>query len=132
MKLFVNLFCHDIDAQLAFYQALLNLPEDVRSHSPIYRSVATADFHFGFHAPDAYDLLSLSNRKPDQLAGSPVTAYATFMLDNPDEVNRLTSDVSRLGGRVIKAPYTTYYGQWQSVVADPEDHVFRISCIKPS
>jgi predicted lactoylglutathione lyase len=130
MKLLVNLFCQDIDAQLAFYQALLNLPEDVHSHSPIYRSVATEDFHFGFHAPDAYDLLSLSNRKPDMLANAPVTAYATFFLDSMDEVDRLTVKATQLGGRVVKAPYATYYGQWQSVVADPEDHVFRLSCMK--
>jgi hypothetical protein len=32
-----------------------------------------------------------------------------------------------LGARLIKAPYATYYHEWQAVLADPEDHVFRLS-----
>ena len=132
MKLFVNLFCENIDAQLAFYQALLGLPEDGHSHSPIYRSVSKEDFHFGFHAVKAYELLSLSDRKPEMLQNAPVTAYASFMLDRPAEVDHMAERVVVLGGRVVKPPYETYYGQWQAVLADPEDHVFRVSCLLPA
>lgn len=127
MKLFVNLFCTDIAAQLAFYQALLGLPEDSHSRSPIYRAVETEHFQFGFHAPPAYGVLQLADRQSADPASAPVTAYATFMLDNPAEVNAAADRAAALGGRIVKGPYATYYGQWQAVLADPEGHVFRVS-----
>jgi catechol 2,3-dioxygenase-like lactoylglutathione lyase family enzyme len=127
MKLFVNLFCRNIEAQLAFYQDLLGLPEAVHSRSPIYRAIESHSFQFGFHAPPAYGLLSLGDRTPAPKSTAPVTGYATFMLDTPQDVYAAASRVAALGGRVIKAPYASYYHQWQAVLADPEDHVFRIS-----
>jgi catechol 2,3-dioxygenase-like lactoylglutathione lyase family enzyme len=127
MKLFVNLFCRDIDAQLGFYRTLLALPEDEHSRSPIYRAIATEQFQFGFHAPAAYALLALDSRRPAQDAPAPVTAYATFMLDSPADVDRVSELAAALGGSLIKGPYATYYGQWQAVLADPEGHVFRLS-----
>ena len=39
MKLYFSLFCNDIQAQLAFYLALLGLPEAVKNRSPIYRCI---------------------------------------------------------------------------------------------
>lgn len=127
MKLFVNLFCRDIEAQLAFYQALLGLPESEHSRSPIYRAIETGHFQFGFHAPPAYGLLALGDRAPAPQGTPPVTAYATFMLATPQDVDAAARQVSSLGGRVVKAPYATYYHQWQAVLADPEDHIFRVS-----
>lgn len=127
MRLFVNLFCRDIEAQLAFYQALLGLPEAEHSRSPIYRALATDAFQFGFHAPPAYGLLSLGDRMPAPPNTAPVTGYATFMLDTPENVDAAARRVTALGGRVVKAPYATYYREWQAVLADPEDHVFRVS-----
>jgi catechol 2,3-dioxygenase-like lactoylglutathione lyase family enzyme len=129
MKLFVNLFCRDIEAQLAFYRALLNLPEDTHSRSPIYRAVETGAFQFGFHASAAYGLLGLGDRVPAPGEVAPVTGYATFMLDNPSAVDAATEQAVQLGGRVIKRPYATYYKQWQAVLADPEGHVFRLSTL---
>lgn len=127
MKLFVNLFCRDIAAQLAFYRALLDLPEAEHSHSPIYRAVQTGQFQFGFHAQAAYSVLALADRQPAAGALPPVTAYATFMLDSPAEVDAAARRAVQLGGRLVKCPYPTCYGQWQAVLADPEDHVFRLS-----
>lgn len=127
MKLFVNLFCRDIAAQLAYYQALLGLPEDVHAHSPIYRAIAGEHFQFGFHAPAAYPVLALDDRRPAPGALPPVTAYATFMLGTPAEVDAAAARAAALGGRLLKGPYATYYGQWQAVLADPEGHVFRLS-----
>lgn len=129
MKLFVNLFCHDIAAQLAFYQALLGLPEAVHSHSPIYRAVETEHFQFGFHAQAAYGVLALADRRPADVATAPVTGYATFMLDTPADVDATAQRAVALGGRVVKAPYPSYYAQWQAVLADPEGHVFRLSTL---
>lgn len=127
MKLYVNLFCHDIARQLRFYQGLLNLAEATHSRSPIYCALATPTFQFGFHAPPAYDLLALADRAPTSDSPGEVTAYATFMLDSATAVSEATARVEALGGRVIKAPYATYYREWQVVLADPEDHVFRLS-----
>ncbi|MDO8903370.1 VOC family protein [Hydrogenophaga sp.] len=127
MKLFVNLFCHDIAQQLRFYQALLGLEEATHSRSPIYCALASPTFQFGFHAPPAYGLLSLSDRAPASNAKGAVTTYATFMLDSAAAVSEATTRVQALGGRVIKGPYATYYREWQAVVSDPEDHVFRLS-----
>jgi catechol 2,3-dioxygenase-like lactoylglutathione lyase family enzyme len=129
MKLFVNLFCRDIEAQLAFYRVLLNLPEDTRSRSPIYRAVESETFQFGFHASAAYGLLGLGNRVPEPGITAPVTGYATFMLDDPAAVEGATEQAVQLGGQVIKRPYATYYRQWQAVLADPEGHVFRLSTL---
>ena len=54
MKLWFNLLCRDIEAQMRFYQALLGLPEAEASRSPIYRALETADLQFGFNAQAAY------------------------------------------------------------------------------
>jgi catechol 2,3-dioxygenase-like lactoylglutathione lyase family enzyme len=127
MKLYVNLFCHDIAQQLRFYQALLGLEEATHSRSPIYCALASPTFQFGFHAPPAYGLLSLTERAPAGGKPGDVIAYATFMLDSAAAVSETTARVQALGGRVIKGPYATYYREWQAVVSDPEDHVFRLS-----
>jgi len=127
MKLYVNLFCHDIAQQLRFYQALLGLEEATHSRSPIYCALASDSFQFGFHAPPAYGLLNLSDRTPPSDTPSDVTTYATFMLDSAAAVSEATARVQALGGTVIKGPYATYYREWQAVLSDPEDHVFRLS-----
>lgn len=129
MKLFVNLFCRDIQAQLDFYQALLGLAEDTASRSPIYRAVENEHFQFGFHAPAAYGVLALADRVPPAGQAAPVTAYATFMLDGPAQVDAAAARAAQLGGTVLKGPYATYYAQWQAVLADPEGHVFRVSTL---
>lgn len=131
MKLFHNFFCRDIEAMSRYYQAVLQLPEDAASRSPIYRSIVTAHFQFGFHAPPAYELLQLSELAPQQgQAIEPIlTGYPTFMLDAPQVVDAAVQRAVAHGGRCIKGPYATYYGEWQAVLADPEEHVFRFSCV---
>ena len=127
MKLYVNLFCNDIQAQLGFYLTLLGMPEAVSHRSPIYRCIHGSSFEFGFHAAPAYALLGLADRAPTPQQTSPVTSYATFMLGSCAEVDAMSLKAAKLGGRVIKAPYPTYYGQWQAVLADPENNMFRLS-----
>lgn len=126
MKLYHNLFCRDIEAQLRFYQGLLGLPEAVHSRSPIYRAVEAPGFQFGFHAAPAYSLLHLDNRVPEG-GLAPTTGYPTFMLDNPTAVETAADQALALGATRVKGPYPTYYGQWQVVLTDPEGHVFRLS-----
>lgn len=127
MKVWFNLFSRDPQAQLGFYTALLGWPEAVASRSPIYRAVEHDGVQIGFNADAAYELLGLADRKPAQTP-APVTAYATFMLDSPADVDAAAAFAARNGGMVVKSPYATYYGQWQTVLADPEGHVFRASC----
>jgi predicted enzyme related to lactoylglutathione lyase len=126
MKLYVNLFCQNIEAQLAFYLELLGLPEAVKNRSPIYRCIQATTFEFGFHAAPAYALLGMADRAPEPGQTCPVTAYATFMLGSCAEVDAMSNQAAALGGRVIKKPYPTYYGQWQAVLADPENNLFRL------
>ena len=127
--LWFNLLCRDIEAQLRFYQALLQLPEAEGTRSPIYRAVETEHFQLGFNAPEAYALLGLADRRPDEALPPPrsVVGYATFMLDTRAAVDATSTHAVALGGQLIKPPYATYYGQWQAVLADPEDNVFRVS-----
>lgn len=127
MKVWFNLFCRDPQAQVDFYAALLGWPEAVASRSPIYRALELDGVQLGFNAEAAYGLLGLAERRP-AARPAPVTAYATFMLDAPDAVDRAAAEASARGGSVLKPPYPTYYGQWQTVLADPEGNVFRASC----
>lgn len=126
-KLWFNLFCRDIEAQLQFYQALLQLSEAAGTRSPIYRAVETEHFQLGFNAPEAYALLGLGDRRPAQQEPRAVAGYATFMLATPDAVDAAATQATTLGGQLVKPAYATYYGQWQVVLADPEDNVFRLS-----
>ena len=127
MKLYFNLFCRNLDAQFTFYETLLGLPEATKSRSPIYRCIQTDNFEFGFHAAPAYGLLGMADRTPAPGHTSPVTGYATFMLASCAEVDALCTQATALGGRIVKGPYPTYYGQWQAVLADPENNLFRLS-----
>ena len=127
MKLCFSLFCKNFEAQLAYYLALLSMPEAVTHRSPIYRCIQATTFEFGFHAAPAYVLMGVADRAPAMLQTSPVTGYATFMLDRCAEVDASSLKAAALGGRIIKAPYPTYYGQWQTVLADPENNMFRLS-----
>ncbi len=104
MKLYFSLFCNDIQAQMAYYLALLGLPEAVKNRSPIYRCTQATSFEFGFHAAPAYALQGLADGAPTPMHGSPVTAYATFTLASCAEVDALTTQATTLGGRIIRAP----------------------------
>jgi hypothetical protein len=127
MKVFVNQFCRDTEGQMQFYATLLGLPELAQRRSPIYRALDAGEAELGFNSEAAYALLSLDHRMPAEAAPAPVTAYATFMLDSPQAVDAAAAQVQALGGGVIKPPYATYYQEWQAVLHDPEQRVFRVS-----
>lgn len=129
MKLWFNLMSRDIEAQFRFYRTVFGLPEAEAARSPIYRALETADFQLGFNdGSAAYGLLGLDGRQaPDTPGHRPTVAYATFMLATPSAVDEAVQAVRAHGGQVIKGPFATYYGQWQAVLADPEDNVFRIA-----
>lgn len=95
------------------------------SRSPIYRVLDTGASALGFNAPAARELLSL----PPAAAAPSVDVFAIFMVDAPTEVDAVAVRAASLGGRVVQAPFRTYYGQWQAVLSDAEGHVFRVTCM---
>lgn len=128
MNLYVNFFCRDIDAQCAFYAAVLALPEHASRRSPIYRALQGPGFEIGFNAWPAYALLGLHERQPEpDTKTASLHCYPTLMLPNCEAVDIAAREALALGGQVIQGPFATYYGQWQVVLADPEDQVFRIA-----
>lgn len=130
MKLLCNLLCEDIDRVFAFYAALLGLPEIESARSPIYRALDTGAAEFGFNAPPARALLGVDGFDGGPAAGT--RTFPTFFVDAPAAVDDAAARTPGLGGHVVKAPYRTYYGQWQVVLADPEGHVFRVSALAPA
>ncbi len=121
-----NFLCRDIDRQFAFYQALLGWDDDSTARSPIFRALLGGGVQLGFNAEVAYALLGLADRMPTR-DPAPVTAYPTFELASPAHVDTAAARASALGGRIVKVPFATYYGQWQVVLADPESNVLRLA-----
>lgn len=127
MRMLVNLLCEDVERQMAFYAGLFGFPEIVAARSPIYRCLDTGGSELGFNAPAARELLNLAPAPPQP---PPTTAFATFVLDAPAQVDAFSRRAVELGGALLKPPFRTYYGQWQAVLADPEGHVFRLACLR--
>ena len=120
---YLNMFAQDIQKMASFYADLFQLEEIRESRSPIFRGLRTGKANLGFNGHDAYTLLNLQN-----LAGSSgVRSFATFNVDEAAEVDRLTSIAVAKGAVLRKAPFTTYYGWYQSVLLDPEGNAFRIN-----
>jgi predicted enzyme related to lactoylglutathione lyase len=120
---YLNIFAHDIEKMASFYADLFQLEEIRESRSPIFRGLRTGRANLGFNSHDAYTLLNLQNLA----GGSGVKAFATFDVDKAAEVDRLTPIAVAKGAVLRKAPFTTYYGWYQSVLLDPEGNAFRIN-----
>ena len=120
---YLNLFAHDIQKMSSFYADLFELEEIRESRSPIFRGLRTGKANLGFNAHDAYTLLNLQNAT----GGAGIKSFATFNVDEAVEVDRLTPIAVAKGAVLRKAPFTTYYGWYQSVLLDPEGNAFRIN-----
>jgi predicted enzyme related to lactoylglutathione lyase len=120
---YLNLFAHDIQKMSSFYTDLFELEEIRESRSPIFRGLRTGKANLGFNAHDAYTLLNLQNAA----GGAGIKSFATFNVDEAVEVDRLTPIAVAKGAVLRKAPFTTYYGWYQSVLLDPEGNAFRIN-----
>lgn len=108
MKVLFNLFWRDIEAHMRFYASLLQFTEIHDLRSQIFRALTTGDTELGFNSEAAYELLDLSDRRSHDPENSSVTAYATFMLDVPADVDTAASQCVALGGGIVKLPYLTY------------------------
>ena len=121
---FASLMVAEPDRSVGFYAELFGLPEVEELASPYFRGLRIGPTVLGFSGPKAYELLEL----PAPAAGSEgIDTFLTFEAPDRDAVTALTARAAELGGAVVKEPYDTYYGAWQSVVRDPDGHAFRIN-----
>jgi predicted enzyme related to lactoylglutathione lyase len=120
---YLNIFADDIAKLAGFYADVFGLEELVASRSPIFRGLKTGKANIRFNAHDAYELLNL--QKPTDRTGS--KSFMTFDVNSVEEVDRLTPIAVEKGATLLKAPFTTYYGWYQSVLLDPEGNAFRIN-----
>lgn len=123
-----NVFCEDIDKQLAFYRSVLGWHEIQEASSKIYRVLECGGVQIGFNAWKAYDLLGLGQRKRPSRPDFPLATMLSFVVQSPLIVEQIGELVPTLGGRVVQGPFATYYGHWQIVLCDPEGNVARITC----
>ena len=119
---YTNIFTNDIDRLADFYGTLFGLEEIVASRSPIFRGFVAGGTSLGLSGPGAYELLGLI-----PLEGQGDRAFQTFDVDNEQEVRDLTGKARELGGTIVKEPFATYYGWFQSVLRDPDGNAFRIN-----
>jgi predicted enzyme related to lactoylglutathione lyase len=132
---YVNVFARDIEALSGFYASLFGFREIEGHRSPIYRCLDANGIELGFNAAKAFELLSLESRRfRDEpgaagrgTAAAPVSVYFTVELGSRDAVEAAAIRAERLGGRVVKAPYLTYYNAVQAVLEDLEGNVFRVT-----
>jgi hypothetical protein len=124
---YVNVFARDIETLSGFYAALFGFREIEGHRSPIYRCLDAGGIELGFNASKAFELLSLGARAFREGEPSPVSVYFTVELGSEDAIDNTVTRCERLGGRVVKAPYQTYYNAYQAVLEDPEGNVFRIN-----
>lgn len=123
-----NLFCRDIDRQVAFYQKILGWDEIKEYSSPIYRVLTGAGIQLGFNGLKAYDLLGLANRQRPASLDFPISVMFTSIVQDPGYVDEVAKVVPTLGGHIVHGPFPTYYGHWQLVFEDPEGNVSRVTC----
>jgi predicted enzyme related to lactoylglutathione lyase len=120
---YLNIIADDFVKLAAFYAEVFGLEEIVSSRSPIFRGFKTRKANIGFNAQKAYELLNL--QKPND--GTGTKSFVTFDVDSVEQVDRLTPIAVGKGATLLKAPFTTYYGWYQSVLLDPEGNAFRIN-----
>jgi predicted enzyme related to lactoylglutathione lyase len=117
----ISLIAIDIEALARFYSTLLGLPARMDQHSPVFRGLQCGDVMLGFSAPEVTAILGIDDRPAGR------GAFATFELPSVDALHASTDGAIRLGAQLLRAPYETYYGSLQAVLADPEGNVFRLN-----
>jgi catechol 2,3-dioxygenase-like lactoylglutathione lyase family enzyme len=121
---YVNILARDIDALSRFYSDVLGFAEIETHRSPIYRCLDANGLEFGFNAPLAYELLNIA---PPGDARAGVATYITFEMGSEEALESALQQAIKLGARVLKPPYDTYYNARQCVLEDPEGNVFRLN-----
>lgn len=106
-----------------YYSDLFGLTEIPEMHSDIFRGADLDGVMLGFSSAAVYDMLNISEWRDYQGTNQ----YLTFECETDEEVTALSEKAVALGGRLLHEPYRTYYGAWQSVLADPQNNVFRLN-----
>ena len=121
---YVNLLVDDLDLSAAFWGPDgLGLAEKKTWASATFRA-------FDAGEPITLGLSSSCVRQALNLPKPQGPGVYTFLTFDPGSVNQVDVETTRLealGAVVLKAPAETDYGAWQSVLADPAGHVFRLS-----
>jgi uncharacterized glyoxalase superfamily protein PhnB len=118
----------DFVALFEFYSSTFDLPEVTELHSEIFRGADASGVTIGFSAPVVYEMLNIQ----DWADHRGTTQYLTFEVEDDDAVDAATQRAIGKGARLLHEPYETYYGAYQSVLADPDGNVFRINHFRPS
>lgn len=113
----------DFVALFDFYSSTFELDEVEELHSDIFRGAKVGDLTLGFSAVVVYEMLNIEEWSEPK----GTTQYLTFEGASDDEVTMLTERAVANGARLLHDPYETYYGAYQSVLADPDGNVFRIN-----
>lgn len=120
---FASYICDDIDALSSFYSDVFGFGEVEELHSEIFRGLDVDGMVLGFSAKVVYEMLSIERWADAQ----GTKQYLTFEVESSDAVIASTSAATERGAELLHEPYETYYGAFQSVLADPEGNVFRIN-----
>jgi predicted lactoylglutathione lyase len=119
---YVNVFAKDMVALADYYQRLFDLEEITASRSDYFIGFESGRCCIGFSSQAAYELLSLT-----QAESQTDTVLTTFGASSREAVDAQSKVAVELGGTLVKAPFETYYGWYQSILRDPEGNPFRIN-----
>jgi predicted enzyme related to lactoylglutathione lyase len=124
---YVSIFTRDVERLPSSYADVFGLEEVAASRSHRYRELNMGAAMLGFPSADAYATLDLA----DQAAPTGVRSMLTFAATSPAEVDALTARAVQAGARLVKPGFDTAFGQYLSVVLDPEGNALRISAPTP-
>ena len=110
-------------ALFEFYSSTFDLEEVESLRSDIFRGADAAGVTIGFSAPVVYEMLNIA----EWADAKGTKQYLTFECESDDAVSATTAKAAANGAQVLHDPYVTYYGAFQSVLADPDGNVFRIN-----
>ena len=113
----------DIEALSGFYADVFELPEVTELRSEIFVGLDVDGVTLGFSAMVVYEMLGIG----PWADATGTKQYLSFEVASDEEVTARTEAAIAAGAEIRHVPYETYYGAYQSVLADPEGNVFRIN-----
>src|SRR5262249_11775634 len=120
---YLTLFARDIERLATFYRDVFGFRELTEHRNEMFRALDAGGIWLGFSGSAAYELLGI----PEYEAATGARSMLTIEVDESGQVAALSERSVAAGARLIQPAHRTYYGAWQSVLADPEDNIFRIN-----
>ena len=111
-----------------FYSKTFDLLEVEDLRSEIFRGADASGVIIGFSAPVVYEMLNIQEWANPRGTNQ----YLTFECESDQHVTDATQRAVANGARLLHDLYETYYGAYQSVLADPDGNVFRINYFRPT